>query len=409
MAHDRASSPQESISGEEVDTTQSLFSPGVIPQSLGRNDMTGGDYNSNSSYVTATREPTLLKSTEETREPVKIETEMKHNIVTWKDAKSQAQSEIKLHLYIFLDTSANTALFRLYGEIQSTDEETTSSKQVIYLFIHPEDIRFITLETTDDVPPLNTLCFSLRRSHYIVAPGVSFGRMMPEDVPLLISLDSISNSAKFNVQLNSSGMNALSKSDLEQVAFLFSPNHNIVVDKRRADPDTFFLDTSGEVASSPIPTCFISFSSPFDETLKLTPLMLGMLNSKHKNPNLHHEQSVTAPGRAPLVPQDILTRFGAISSSLGALYELLDGLNSRLERLERMTAANPGHDSVEETTDRLAEVNMLVDKGIVDFKAECEDVAKKALKELRNEINDAAEQLRSEAMKEMREAEEHTE
>jgi len=80
-------------------------------------------------------------------------------------------------------------------------------------------------------------------------------------------------------------------------------------------------------------------------------------------------------------------------------------MNTRLERLEKMTAAaldadyNPLLHGPEETAQMLAEVSRLVDQGIVEFKTECEDVAKETLSELRNEFNQVAEQIRGEATK----------
>jgi hypothetical protein len=140
--------------------------------------------------------------------------------------------------------------------------------------------------------------------------------------------------------------------------------------------------------------------------------MLDTLDCEPQNPDIYNRQSATTRSHVPFVPQDVLTRFGAISSGLEALCSLLNGMNSRLERLEKMTAValdadnNLRHYGTEERAGMLAEVNRLVDEGIVDFKTECEDIAKETLKELRNEFNEAAEQLRNEALKKMGETEE---
>jgi hypothetical protein len=223
----------------------------VTTQSIGRDDITDGNYNSsNNSHVIAIRGPALPRPTEDTRESFKIEIQAKYNIVSWKDNNNRVQSENKLHLSIFLDTLASTALFRLHGDIQLTYKGITSSKQAIYLFIHPEDIQSVTLESTADVPPMNTLCFSLQRTPRLVAPKDCVLMSESEDECLLRSIQALSTLTKFNVHLNSSGMNSSSTPDLERVASIFSPNHNIAVDATRANLNTLYSDNVGEVVNS---------------------------------------------------------------------------------------------------------------------------------------------------------------
>lgn len=115
--------------------------------------------------------------------------------------------------------------------------------------------------------------------------------------------------------------------------------------------------------------------------------------------------ATTARVRIPSVPEDIMTRFGTINNGLNSLCKLLDGMNTRLERLEIMTAAaleaeyNPLLHGPEETAQMLEEVSRLVDESIVEFKTECEEAARKTLTELRREFNHMSADLRDELTK----------
>lgn len=115
--------------------------------------------------------------------------------------------------------------------------------------------------------------------------------------------------------------------------------------------------------------------------------------------------AATARVLIPSIPEDIMTRFGTINNGLNSLCKLLDGMNTRLERLEKLTAAaldaeyNPNLQGPEEAAQMLDEVSRLVDQGIVEFRTECEQVAKETLSELRNEFEDMSAQLRGETTK----------
>lgn len=115
--------------------------------------------------------------------------------------------------------------------------------------------------------------------------------------------------------------------------------------------------------------------------------------------------TTTTRVRIPSIPEDIMARFGTMSNGLNSLCKLLDGMNDRLERLEKMTAAaldaeaKPLLHGPVEAVQMLDEVSRLVEEGIVEFKTECEGVAKETLGELRNEFDRMSEQLRGEAKK----------
>ncbi|PTB45254.1 uncharacterized protein TrAFT101_000712 [Trichoderma asperellum] len=336
-------------------------------------------------------DPPLYRCAEQaepTGESVQIETQIRINTVTWEHVNNQAQIENALHLDIFLDTPASIALFRLHGDLQLTHKNATTSIQPVYLFIYPEDIECIGFEAATETSPCDTLRFKLRRNPYLVAPRDSVLEPNSRDIALHRSIQALATATEINVQVNSSGTSSLSQTDLEKIASVFSPNHKILIDARRANLDALYGHESGEV---------LNLGKPAKS--------LEANYSLANDADLAEDATTTTHVRIPSIPEDIMTRFGTINNGLNSLCKLLDGMNTRLERLEKMTAAaleadyNPLLHGPEETAQMLAEVSRLVDQGIVEFKTECEDVAKETLSELRNEFNQVAEQIRGEATK----------
>ncbi|KAL6893426.1 hypothetical protein GGI43DRAFT_413292 [Trichoderma evansii] len=325
------------------------------------------------------------EQTEPTGNSIQIETQLRNNTVTWEDVNSQIQSENDLHLDIFLDTLASIALFRLHGDIQLTHRNASSSKQPVYLFIYPEDIECIDFDAAETLP-FDTLRFKLRRNPYLVAPRDSVLEPNSSDIPLHRSIQALATATEIIVQISNSETNSLSHTDLGKIASAFSPNHKILIDARRANLDALYAHESGEVLNlgKPAKSLEVDYSSADDAALA---------------------EDATTHVRIPSLPEDIMTRFGTINNGLNSLCKLLDDMNTRLERLEKMTAAaldadyNPLVHGPEETAQMLAEVSKLVDQGIVEFKTECEEVAKETLSELRNEFNQVAEQIRGETTK----------
>ncbi|KAM0458060.1 hypothetical protein ACHAPV_001427 [Trichoderma viride] len=327
------------------------------------------------------------EQTEPTGDSIQIETQIGINTVAWEDASNQMQSENGLDLDIFVDTPASMALFRLHGDLQLTHKHIVTSKQPVYLFIYPEDIECIHFEAATATTPFDTLRFKLRRNPYLVAPRDSVLPPNSSDIPLHRSIQALATATEINVQIDSSGTDLLSQTDLGKIAAAFSPNHKMLIDARRANLDALYAHESGEVLNlgKPAKSLEVYYSSPDDADLA--------------------EDATTTRVRIPSIPEDIMARFGTINNGLNSLCKLLDGMNTRLERLEKMTAAaldaeyNPLLHGPEETAQMLDEVSRLVDQGIVEFKTECEQVAKEALSELRNEFDNMSAQLRGETTK----------
>ncbi|KAK1252594.1 hypothetical protein MKX08_003781 [Trichoderma sp. CBMAI-0020] len=327
------------------------------------------------------------EQTEPTGDSIQMETQIGISTVTW-GAGNQVQSEHGLELDIFLDTPASMALFRLHGDLQLTHRHMVTSRQPVYLFIYPEDIECIQLEAATATAPVDTLRFKLRRNPYLVAPRDSFLPPNSSDIALHRSIQALATATEINVQVDGSGTDSLSQTDLGKIAAAFEPNHKILIDARRANLDALYAHESGEVLNldKPAKSLEVFYPSPDDA-------------------DLAEDATTTTRVRIPSIPEDIMTRFGTINNGLNSLCKLLDGMNTRLERLEKMTAAaldaeyNPLLHGPEETAQMLDKVSRLVDQGIVEFKTECEQVAKETLSELRSEFDNMSAQLRGEAKK----------
>ncbi|KAL7894846.1 hypothetical protein HDV63DRAFT_382666 [Trichoderma sp. SZMC 28014] len=326
------------------------------------------------------------EQTEPTRDSIQVETQIAINTVTWGDASNQ-QSANGLELDIFLDTPASIALFRLHGDLQLTHKHMVTSSQPVYLFIYPEDIERIDFEAATGTTPFDTLRFKLRRNPYLVAPRDSVLPQNSSDIPLHRSIQALATATEINLQIDGSGTGSLSQTDLGKIATAFAPNHKMLIDARRANLDALYAHESGEVLNldKPAKSLEVFYPSPDDADLA--------------------EDAATARVLIPSIPEDIMTRFGTINNGLNSLCKLLDGMNTRLERLEKLTAAaldaeyNPNLQGPEEAAQMLDEVSRLVDQGIVEFRTECEQVAKETLSELRNEFEDMSAQLRGETTK----------
>lgn len=179
------------------------------------------------------------------------------------------QSENGLDLDIFVDTPASMALFRLHGDLQLTHKHIVTSKQPVYLFIYPEDIECIHFEAATATTPFDTLRFKLRRNPYLVAPRDSVLPPNSSDIPLHRSIQALATATEINVQIDSSGTDLLSQTDLGKIAAAFSPNHKMLIDARRANLDALYAHESGEVLNlgKPAKSLEVYYSSPDDADL----------------------------------------------------------------------------------------------------------------------------------------------
>lgn len=161
---------------------------------------------------------------------------------------------------MYVNTATNTAIFKLYSYIIRKGNKGRSNKQAVYLFIHPENVRFITCETSRNTrrpkskaPKAQTyyeLHFSLTECPNIVVPKDGAFESKDRTRAQLSLLHELASASDFVVHLNSTGINASKLDDLRLIGCMFSPTfteHRPTTEFRRANLATLYAGNGGEI------------------------------------------------------------------------------------------------------------------------------------------------------------------
>ncbi|KAM0524783.1 hypothetical protein ACHAPE_000886 [Trichoderma viride] len=189
-----------------------------------------------------------------------VDVSYRKNRVTWRAANGEARQMFDLSLDLYANTATNTSIFKLYTYIIRKGHKGRSNKQAVYLFIHPENVRFITCETsrTSRRPKSKThkpqtyyeLRFSLTECPNIVVPRDRAFESKDKTRAQLNLLQELASTNDFIVHLNSSGINASKLDDLRLLGCMFSPTfteHRPTTDFRRANLATLYAGSGGEI------------------------------------------------------------------------------------------------------------------------------------------------------------------
>ncbi|RFU81804.1 hypothetical protein TARUN_395 [Trichoderma arundinaceum] len=196
-------------------------------------------------------------SDEEPEEPIQIHASCDDNTIAWEDGNNKPQTVDGICLKVDIDTLTSKALFKLScwiwvkgkgknkGQIKR-GKIKAGNKQSIYLFIHPEDIRAITLEVKNDVPSLH---FFMIRSPYLVIPSDRILECKNSTQPLLHSMKSLAKTDDFTIHLNVSNISDLTWKHLQHIALIFSATsiNRPSIDDRRANLQTLYGGTGGNI------------------------------------------------------------------------------------------------------------------------------------------------------------------
>lgn len=205
-------------------------------------------------------ESTQLGSDEEIEEATEVDIMCGNIAVTWKAADGQIQRTDGLYLDLFMDISTtNTAIFKLYGYILLKANKGKSSKQAIYLFIYPESIRAITLETIHDAPSQpstnlgsshHSLSFSLTTQPHLVVPQDLILESRQKTFALLDSIRALTTMVNFTVSFSNADTVASTLHSLRLVASVFSPTSSDSrpsTNARRANLNALYAGRGGEI------------------------------------------------------------------------------------------------------------------------------------------------------------------
>lgn len=181
-----------------------------------------------------------------------------NNSVTWKDDSDQTHHADGIYLDIYHDTLTNTSLFKLYCSIHHNGSKAKGQKHTIFLFIHPESVRAITLDNgrstgpSSSKPSRQTLSFSLTQRPSLIIPKGYVLESKQRSKGLLNAVLALANVTDFIIHLNSSNITTPKRSRLELVARIFSPSatyNRPLTNKRCANLESLYGGRGGEVAN----------------------------------------------------------------------------------------------------------------------------------------------------------------
>ncbi|PTB45252.1 hypothetical protein M441DRAFT_158868, partial [Trichoderma asperellum CBS 433.97] len=189
-----------------------------------------------------------------------VDVSYRKNRVTWRAANGETRQIFDLSLDLYANTATNTSIFKLYSYIIRKGSKGRSNKQAVYLFIHPENVRFITCETSRNARRPKSkahkpqtyyeLHFSLAECPNIVVPKDRAFESKDRTRAQLDLIQELASATDFVVHLNSTGINASKLDDLRLLGCMFSPTfteHRPTTDFRRANLATLYAGNGGEI------------------------------------------------------------------------------------------------------------------------------------------------------------------
>ncbi|KAL7813110.1 hypothetical protein V8C26DRAFT_421880 [Trichoderma gracile] len=343
-------------------------------------------------------ESAALSSSASSREGSHVDITCRNTTVTWKDANNQAQRVGGLALDIFLDTSTNTAVFKLYGYVLLKGSSGKNSKQAIYLFIHPESVHAISLQTIDAAPSSNSpipgpsrcsLCFSMTARPRLVIPKNLVLESRAKTRTLLDSIQSLASVKTFTALLDNSDTATPLWDDLELLASVFSlsrRDNRPSTNHQRANLTTLYAGRGGEVVSPKEDvTSLESVLPPYSEP---GPSRSRTTNKRKRNgSDTEKERQSMTQDHILLILKEICTRLDGIESRIG---QLEDKVSEALD-----VGHSPCRYGTEERMEILEEVDNRLDDSIMDLRDEVEetlqrldDEASERMERLGNDVDD---------------------
>lgn len=188
---------------------------------------------------------------EQLEEPIQIHTSCDNVDVTWNNANGQAQNIDNIFLKVDIDTLTSKAIFRLTCRvwIKGKGKNRTQLKgdqQPVFLFIHPENIRAITLGA-DDVPSLQ-FCMDQGGSRLVI-PSDCILECKNSVHARLLSMKALANARDFSIHLKDADMSKFTRHHLQQIASIFSAANTsrLDTDDRRTNLQTLYVGIGGHV------------------------------------------------------------------------------------------------------------------------------------------------------------------
>ncbi|PTB62741.1 hypothetical protein BBK36DRAFT_1172496 [Trichoderma citrinoviride] len=334
----------------------------------------------------------VLDSDTSNRGDSQVDITCRNITVTWEDASSEAKRVEGLALDLYLDAPTNTAIFKLYGYVLLKGSKDKNSKQAIYLFIHPESLVAISLQTVDAAPSSNStipgrsrhsLCFSMTAGPRLVVPKNLVLESRAKTRALLDSIQALATVKTFTAHFSNPDTAMSLRDDLELIASVFSlprGDNRPSTNYQRANLTTLYAGRGGEIVNaSNDATNLESHLPPYSEPGPSR----SRTSSKRKreNSDTDNERPSTTQDHILLVLKAICTRLDGIENRMG---QLEDKVSEALD-----AGRSPCRYGTEERTEILQEVDNRLDECITDLKVESHDI----IEDLKDEVEGTLQRL----------------
>lgn len=191
-------------------------------------------------------------------EPIQIHASCDNVDVTWKNGSGQAQSIDDILLKVDIDSLTSKAIFRvicrvwLKGKGRNRTQlkgihGQAGDKQPVFLFLHPESIRFITLEDEHDKPSLH-FCMD-QGSSRLVIPSDCILECKNSMHARFLSMRALADTSDFTIHFKDADMSKLTRDHLFQITSIFSASNTKrpETDHRRIDLQSLYGGIGGHV------------------------------------------------------------------------------------------------------------------------------------------------------------------
>ncbi|KAM0260897.1 hypothetical protein ACHAQJ_002516 [Trichoderma viride] len=275
-----------------------------------------------------------------------VDASYRQSRVTWKSANGQAQQIFDVSLDLYVNTSTNTAIFKLYSYIIRKGNKGKSNKQAVYLFIHPEKIQAITCETSRTTrrsksksrkPSHYTLHFSLTERPHLVVPKSHALESRDKTKAQLDLIQDLAGMTDFVVHLNSSNTTISKPDDLKLLESIFSPTateHRPCTDDKRANLATLYAGNGGEivtvnrVVAAPVETDPPPYTGPAPDFVHVSNDFQHPDYSEEEEDDDDDDDDCSFTTHVLFLLQDLQSHFNNIE-------RYFDGMERRLDGLER--------------------------------------------------------------------------
>lgn len=351
--------------------------------------------------------PAVTESEKEENAAV-IDISYQKNRVTWNDASQQRCQMEDVSFDAYLNTSTNTAMFKLHAYVILRGGKGKSNKQAVYLYIYPERIQAIQYNIYHNTQPSTSQTFQPRHYSLCISMTQAPDLIRPKGRPLeskgrtktrLRLIEDLASVTKFIVHLDSSNA-ILSKAEFDLLEKTFSGDHledRPRTDLPRANPATLYAGNGGEIAEKKEITHAEESPPPYAGSAP------NPQSSKKRRRADNSDDESSGVTRVLTLLKDVVCRLDNIENRIETRFNAME---SRVSGLERYIKDNlrdaldngrsPCRYGTEEKEEIFEEMNNQFDDCATDLRWACQDAITEMEKESGRILTQATEDLKEE-------------